>query len=152
MKTAGALAAAIAALWAAGAPAEPSKPDDPDARARALEAQLTPEERIVILHGVMATQRGPDFPKEAIGAAGYVPGIYVGADCILNGQALRFRLKFAHYWKSLSDVPDIPGRGYQMIQSAGQPVADVDTDLDRTQTDLLGDKVVWLAPPTVIRT
>lgn len=89
---------------------------------------------------------------DAVAAAGYVPGIYVGADCILNGQALRFRLKFAHYWKSLSDVPDIPGRGYQMIQSAGQPVADVDTDLDRTQTDLLGDKVVWLAPPAVIRT
>jgi beta-glucosidase len=62
-------------LSASGAAAEPANADDADARARAIEAQLTPDERIVILHGVMANARGPAFPKEAIGAAGYVPGV-----------------------------------------------------------------------------
>lgn len=83
---------------------------------------------------------------EAVSAAAYVPGLYVGADCILDGPALRFRLKFAHYWKSLSDVPEIVGRGYQMVQSHEHVVNGVSIDEDRTQTDLLGGKVLWLAP------
>ena len=32
---------------------------------------------------------------DAVAAAGYVPGIYVGANCILTGQQLRSDLKFA---------------------------------------------------------
>jgi len=83
---------------------------------------------------------------DAVDAAGYVPGLYVGAGSLLDGQALRFRLKFLHYWKSSSDVPEIVGRGYQMVQSHEQIVDDLSTDQDRTQTDLLGGKVLWLAP------
>jgi hypothetical protein len=83
---------------------------------------------------------------DAVAAAGYVPGLYVGADAILDGRALRFRLKFTHYWKSLSNVPEIVGRGYQMLQSAEQTVDGISIDQDRTQIDLLGDKVLWLAP------
>jgi len=83
---------------------------------------------------------------DAVVVAGYVPGLYVGADAILDGHALRFRLKFAHYWKSLSDVPEIVGRGYQMVQSAEQTVDDISIDQDRTQVDLLGGRVLWLAP------
>src|SRR5215831_19777119 len=79
---------------------------------------------------------------DAVVAAGYVPGLYVGADAILDGQALRFRLKFAHYWKSLSNVPEIVGRGYQMVQSAEQIVDDISLDQDRTQVDSLGDRVL----------
>jgi hypothetical protein len=85
---------------------------------------------------------------DAVAAAGYMPGLYVGADSVLDGQALRFRLKFLHYWKSLSDVPEIVGRGYQMVQSHEQIVSDLSTDQDRTQTDLLGGKVLWLASDT----
>jgi hypothetical protein len=40
---------------------------------------------------------------DAVAAAGYVPGLYLGADSILDGQALEFRLKFPQYWKSLSE-------------------------------------------------
>ena len=83
---------------------------------------------------------------DAVNAAGYVPGIYVGADAILDGPTLRHKLKFAHYWKSLSHVPDIPGRGYQMIQSNEHDANGIGIDENRTQTDLLGDTVLWLAP------
>ena len=83
---------------------------------------------------------------DAVVVAGYVPGLYVGADAILNGRALRFSLKFAHYWKSLSNVPEIEGRGYQMVQSAEQTLDGIGIDQDRTQVDLLGDRVLFLAP------
>ncbi|PWU01226.1 MAG: hypothetical protein C5B51_23310 [Terriglobia bacterium] len=82
---------------------------------------------------------------DAVAAAGYVPGIYVGADAILDGPTLRRDLKFTHYWKSLSRVPDIPGRGYQMVQSNEHNVNGISIDENRTQTDLLGDTVLWLA-------
>ena len=81
---------------------------------------------------------------DAVAAAGYVPGIYVGANCILTGQQLRSDLKFAHYWKSLSNVPEIPGRGYQMIQSNEHTVNGIGIDQDVTQTDQLGGTVLML--------
>lgn len=55
---------------------------------------------------------------EAVAANGYLPGLYVGYDAILSGEQLYQALKFKHYWKSVSDVPNIPTRGYQMIQTA----------------------------------
>ena len=36
---------------------------------------------------------------DAVNAVGYVPGIYVGADAILDGPTLRHS-QFVHYWKS----------------------------------------------------
>jgi hypothetical protein len=83
---------------------------------------------------------------DAVVPAGYVPGLYVGADAILDGHALRFRLKFAHYWRSLSNVPDIEGRGYQMVQHEEQIANDISIERDVTRIDLLGDSVFWLAP------
>ena len=49
--------------------------------------------------------------------AGFVPGVYVGARAILTGNELFWRLTTKHYWKSGSRFPDIPHRGYQLIQS-----------------------------------
>src|SRR5262245_305728 len=49
-------------------------------------------------------------------SAGYTTGVYVGADSILSADDLYLRLKTKHYWKSGSDVPDIPHRGYCMVQ------------------------------------
>ncbi len=85
---------------------------------------------------------------DAVAAAGYVPGIYVGANCILGPHALRFSLKFAHYWKSLSTVPVIPGRGYQMVQTRGDILDGVGFDNNATQTDELGGTVFFLSPAT----
>lgn len=80
----------------------------------------------------------------AVQAAGYVPGIYVGAGCILDGEQL-YDLAFQHYWKSMSDVPDIPYRGYQMVQKDTITVLDdLQIDPDTTQTDEEGGTVLWL--------
>jgi hypothetical protein len=89
---------------------------------------------------------------DAVAGAGYVPGLYVGADAILDGQALYDSLKFSHYWKSLSSVPEIAVRGYQMIQSNGHIANGIGIDEDRTQDDSLGGAVVWLAATPGART
>ncbi len=82
---------------------------------------------------------------EAVVAGGYIPGIYVGANCILTGNQLYQNLKFQHYWKSLSTVPDIPNRGYQMIQGyVKDPVNGIYIDSDVTQDDHQGGAVLWL--------
>jgi hypothetical protein len=80
---------------------------------------------------------------DAVAAAGFVPGIYVGADAILSGQQL-FDLPFQHYWKSLSNVPPIPNRGYQLVQHPSQMVNGIAIDVDTTQTDNEGGQVQWL--------
>jgi hypothetical protein len=81
----------------------------------------------------------------AVSAAGFVPGLYVGANAILTGQQL-YDLPFKHYWKSESKVPAIPVRGYQMIQTqVPQPVNGIGIDKDVTQTDLQGGQALWLA-------
>jgi len=81
----------------------------------------------------------------AVLAGGFVPGLYVGANAILSGQQL-YDLPFQHYWKSLSKVPPIPVRGYQMIQTfVPQPVNGIGIDQDVTQTDLQGGGAIWLA-------
>jgi hypothetical protein len=87
---------------------------------------------------------------DAVAAAGFAPGLYVGANAILDGQALHERLKFSHYWKSLSKVPQVAVRGYQMIQSNEHSVNGIGIDEDRTQNDLLGVAVVWLSPASPI--
>jgi hypothetical protein len=82
---------------------------------------------------------------EAVAEGGYVPGLYVGADCILDGQQL-YDLAFQHYWQSISDVPTLPARGYQMIQTlVPELVNGIAIDQDVTQTDDEGGQALWLA-------
>ena len=78
--------------------------------------------------------------------AGFVPGVYVGASAILTGDELFWRLRTRHYWKSGSTVPDIPHRGYQMIQKIipNDKVDGVEIDRNVTQNDRFGDAVQWL--------
>jgi hypothetical protein len=84
---------------------------------------------------------------DAVAAAGYVPGIYVGANCILTGDQLYNDLKYQHYWKSLSRVPEIPNRGYQLIQSyTPDAVCGVSIDTDTTQNDEQGGAILLLIP------
>ena len=81
---------------------------------------------------------------DAVAAWGYIPGIYVGANCLLTGDQLYYDLKFGHYWQSLSSVPTPSVRGYQMIQSAAQSYYCVPIDRDTTQMDSIGGQVQWL--------
>lgn len=77
--------------------------------------------------------------------AGYVPGIYVGADSVLTSGQLYADLKFAHYWKSESRVPDVERRGYQLVQHFEPNLVNgIGIDIDNTQNDNLGGQVLWL--------
>lgn len=80
----------------------------------------------------------------AVRAAGYSPGLYVGAGTLLTGQQL-FDLPFQHYWRSSSSVPDIPNRGYQLVQfSPPIQVNGISVDLDVALPDSRGDAATWL--------
>lgn len=85
---------------------------------------------------------------DQVATAGFVPGLYVGANCILTADELFWRLKTKHYWQSGSNVPAIPNRGYQMVQRivVGDTVAGIEIDRNVTMTDTLGDSVLWLQP------
>lgn len=83
----------------------------------------------------------------AVNAAKYVPGLYVGADMYLTSAQLYMDLPFQHYWRSLSQVPDVETRGYQLVQHLYQgTINGIDIDTNATQTDHLGGQVLWLAP------
>ena len=80
-------------------------------------------------------------------SVGFVTGLYVGAEAILTGDELFWRLKTNHYWRSASRVPPIPHRGYQMFQAlAPSPVPGISIDRNVTKDDGFGDSVFWLSP------
>lgn len=82
---------------------------------------------------------------DAVFSKGFVPGIYVGFNCILTGDQLYNNLKFQHYWQSGSKVPEITTRGYQMVQyDLNTVVNGIQIDKDKTQTDNLGGQAQWL--------
>lgn len=81
---------------------------------------------------------------QAVRAAGYSPGLYVGAGALLSGQQL-FDLPFQHYWRSASRVPDIPNRGYQLVQlSPTIQLNGILVDVDVAVPDVQGDFARWL--------
>lgn len=88
-----------------------------------------------------------------VSSAGYTPGVYVGAGILchgspVTGQQLYQDLKARHYWRSLSAVPNVDHRGYQMIQLFTQTkeLLGFYIDIDVTQNDYRSDTVQWLLP------
>ena len=79
--------------------------------------------------------------------AGFVSGVYVGAGAILTENELFWRLTTKHYWKSGSRVPDIPHRGYQLIQTIirNDKIDGVSIDRNLTKNDSFGSSVLWLS-------
>jgi hypothetical protein len=71
----------------------------------------------------------------------------VGAGAILTGNELFWRLTTKHYWKSGSRVPDIPHRGYQLIQTIirNDKIEGVAIDRNLTKTDNFGGSVLLLS-------
>jgi hypothetical protein len=84
--------------------------------------------------------------------AGYIPGLYVGANCILNSDQLFYNLHFRYYWKSGSNVPNVTNRGYCMVQhiSNSYVIDGVPFDKNIIQADNMGNTPFWLTliPPT----
>jgi hypothetical protein len=81
---------------------------------------------------------------DAVAQADYLPGLYVGANSILDSQQLYSSLKFQHYWHSLSIVPNVAVRGYQLVQSDGGTVHGIGIDKNLTQADAKQGQVQWL--------
>ena len=81
---------------------------------------------------------------KAVADAGYLPGLYVGSDCILDGTQL-FALPFANYWQGASQTPNLSGRGYQMQQClVTNPVNGIGIDANQTHVDSAGGHPKWL--------
>ena len=74
------------------------------------------------------------------------PGLYVGAGVPLTSEQLFHDLPFRRYWRSLSQVPNVDVRGYQLIQFFPDDVtvAGVRVDLDVVQSDYLQNRPVWV--------
>ncbi len=83
--------------------------------------------------------------SSAVSARGFVPGVYVGAGEMLDGDQLA-RLNFQNYWKSASTVPAVTGRGYQIIQSLTSQTYGFSRspDDDVTQNDSQGGMAQWI--------
>ena len=91
----------------------------------------------------------------AVEAAGFDPGLYIGAlwsgvsngEVNLTGDDLYWRLRVTRYWKSMSTVPAIPYRGYCIIQAqAPSPVDGIAIDRNVVMADGFGGLPNWLAP------
>jgi len=80
----------------------------------------------------------------AVKKAGYLPGLYVGANPILNEQQL-VNLKFQNYWKSQSNVPNVGSRGYQLLQLFPSVTRNgIGIDINVTQNDYKTGQAQWL--------
>jgi hypothetical protein len=69
------------------------------------------------------------------------PGLYVGAGSgFQDPKVLHGGVPFRRYWRSFSQVPNVDGRGYQLLQlfPPNQLVEGVRIDRDVVQSDYLG--------------
>ncbi len=82
----------------------------------------------------------------AVAACGYVPGLYVGADCGLGASQIT-ATAFGYFWQSGSTTPAL-STGYCMVQSISSSyVLDgIAYDLDVVQNDAQGQTPFWLSP------
>lgn len=80
----------------------------------------------------------------AVKTGGYLPGLYVGYDTQLNAQQLG-SLKFQAYWRSQSVVPNVAGRGFQLLQLYPSVTRNgIKIDFDVTQNDYKDGQAHWL--------
>lgn len=86
---------------------------------------------------------------DEISAWGYVPGLYVGANCGLSSYQLYYDLNVAHYWDSNSSsapTPDV--RGFQMYQQPETTYTvnsnTIFIDADNVSADNEGGLPQWL--------
>jgi len=81
---------------------------------------------------------------DVVAHAGYVPGLYVGANSGLDAAQLG-QAPFNRCWESCSRVPDVAGRGYVMHQvRCDFGVFGVQIDRDETQANRQGELPIML--------
>lgn len=82
---------------------------------------------------------------EVVSAAGYLPGLYIGAEAGLDANQLS-ATRFDYFWESGSDVP-VPEQGYCMVQRIGGRTVDgVSYDGDLVLSNAEGATPFYLAP------
>lgn len=83
---------------------------------------------------------------QQVAAGGYVPGMYVGANCGLSATQIT-ATPFRYFWQSGSKVPAL-STGYCMVQTinSNYVLSGVAYDHDVTQADTAGHTPLWLAP------
>jgi hypothetical protein len=69
-----------------------------------------------------------------------------------TAREIFWRLQTKHFWRSGSKVPDIPHRGYQLIQKIirGDNVSGIEIDRNLTVNDNFGQSVLWLSQKAAI--
>jgi hypothetical protein len=87
---------------------------------------------------------------EQVETAGYTPGIYVGFNTWLSSSELYNKLKFKHYWKSFSQVPDVAKRSYEMWQGQQKTVNGIQIDPNEVTGDKLGNFPIFMTPEKVL--
>jgi hypothetical protein len=85
----------------------------------------------------------------AVAAAGFVPGLYVGYGCGLTNEELYLRLPFTHYWRAYNGDNAPIVRGFQMLQHVASaedriPGLDVEFDVDTIHVDHKGGTPIVL--------
>jgi hypothetical protein len=81
----------------------------------------------------------------AVKAAGYVPGLYVGYQSGLTPNELYLKLPFKAYWKAYNYDDGVATRGFQMIQHTQQTLNGIPYDPNTIQADNLGDLPMLLS-------
>ena len=80
----------------------------------------------------------------------YLASGYIGCDIGLTGDELYHKLKFKDYWRSASNVPDIPERGYEMSQGLSVTVNGISIDPDTVTGDNKGNFPVFMVPEKLL--
>jgi hypothetical protein len=83
---------------------------------------------------------------DAVNAAGYVPGLYVGYQPGLTAEELYKNLPFRSYWRSYNYDDGVSTRGFCMIQHPEKTIAGLQIDPDTIQADQLGGLPFLLFP------
>jgi len=80
----------------------------------------------------------------AVHAAGYVPGLYVGYGTGLTPDQLYNDTSFQHYWRAYNGG-QVTTRGFQLLQKTELTLHGITFDPDVTQLDHEGDAALWLS-------
>ncbi|MEM9567252.1 MAG: glycoside hydrolase domain-containing protein [Cyanobacteria bacterium P01_E01_bin.34] len=84
---------------------------------------------------------------DAVAAWEYVPGLYVGANSILDGEQFN-KLKFQHFWSSENNDQLLNGKDFQMVRSGVNNIVNgINITPNNTCTDRKYGQPHWLISP-----
>jgi hypothetical protein len=100
------------------------------------------------IHHEVAVGYANRWHEGASEEGGFALALYVGAGVPLDSQALFHKVAFQAYWRSLSEVPNVAIRGYQLLQlfPDDQEILGPGRgrfDLNAAQSDYRGDRWAW---------